>query len=105
MGDRARRRRLSFRYAARAQREHLSVAHPSGVIDCVCERSVWLFRKRKALGCGCRKRKRGNPKVAAGICCGRGYREAVVARIGGKRLERAWLVELTRTEDSWSVDL
>jgi ribosomal protein L19E len=36
--------------ARRAQREHLAIVHPDGAIDCVCERSVWYFAKRKALG-------------------------------------------------------
>lgn len=36
--------------AYKAQREHLSTVHPDGAVDCVCERSVWYFAKRKAVG-------------------------------------------------------
>ena len=36
--------------ASRAQREHLAIVHSDGGIECVCERSVWYFAKRKALG-------------------------------------------------------
>jgi hypothetical protein len=44
---RAMRRHRSYRYARRAQRTHLRQAHPDGAADCVCERSVWFFEKRK----------------------------------------------------------
>jgi hypothetical protein len=52
MGDtrtltRAARRHRSWNYARRAQRVHLRQAHPDGAVDCVCERSVWFFDKRK----------------------------------------------------------
>jgi len=47
---RAHRRHRSFTYARRAQRTHLRQAHPDGAVDCVCERSVWYFEKRKSLG-------------------------------------------------------
>ena len=44
---RALRRHRSLTYARRAQRAHLRQAHPDGAVDCVCERSVWYFEKRK----------------------------------------------------------
>jgi hypothetical protein len=47
---RLQRRHRSWRYAPRAQRLHLRTGHPDGVVDCRCERSVWYFEKRKALG-------------------------------------------------------
>ena len=36
--------------ARKAQRVHLHTIHPDGVLDCVCERSVWYFAKRKSIG-------------------------------------------------------
>ena len=36
--------------ARKAQRVHLHTLHPDGVLDCVCERSVWYFAKRKSIG-------------------------------------------------------
>jgi hypothetical protein len=45
--SRAERRHRSYVYARRAQRVHLRQAHPDGAVDCVCERSVWFFDKRK----------------------------------------------------------
>jgi hypothetical protein len=44
---RALRRHRSWTYARRAQRLHLRQAHPDGAVDCVCEKSVWYFDKRK----------------------------------------------------------
>jgi hypothetical protein len=44
---RAARRHRSWHYARRAQRVHLRLAHPDGVVDCMCERSVWCFETRK----------------------------------------------------------
>jgi hypothetical protein len=84
------RRDRSWRYAARARRIHLARVHPTGALDCVCEQSVWYFRKRKALGCACRHRKHGAPKLGTGICY-LGDRPAVRRRIQGRRLTRAWL--------------
>jgi len=61
------RRDKSWRKARRAQREHLQAVHPSGVVDCPCELSVWMFEKRKPVGCSCRKKKFGQPKLTVGI--------------------------------------
>jgi hypothetical protein len=52
-----------------------------GTVDCVCEQSVLYFQKRKALGCNCRGRRRGRPKLGSGICHGWSYRLAVIERI------------------------
>jgi hypothetical protein len=41
------RRYRSWQYARRAQRLHLSQAHPDGAGDCVCEQSVWFFEKQQ----------------------------------------------------------
>lgn len=88
------RRDRTYRKGARRRRDHLRAVHPNGVIDCVCELSVWRFAKRKGLGCEkCRGRMPGNPKVPCGLCS-RGdnkWRPAVVERIAGKRLVREWL--------------
>ncbi len=91
MEKREDRRDRSWRYGAKARREHLRVNHPSGNVDCVCDQSVWYFAKGKSLGCGCRKKKRGNPKLpGTGMCAGRDYRLSVTERISGRRLCLAW---------------
>lgn len=94
MKKREDRRARTHRKGTARQREHLQRIHPSGVIDCVCEQSIWRFAKRKGLGCEkCRRRTHGNPKVPCGLCT-RGdskWRPAVVERIAGKRLVRRWL--------------
>jgi hypothetical protein len=64
---RGHRRNRSWRKARKAQREHLRLVHPSGLVDCRCELSAWMFEKRKSLGCTCRKKKFGQPKVTVGI--------------------------------------
>jgi hypothetical protein len=84
------------RYGEAARREHMRVVHPSGVVDCVCERSAWKFAKSKSVHCRCRRRRvggSGSPKVAGGWChgAGFGYHPTVIARIAGKRLTRGWL--------------
>ena len=47
---RAQRRYRTWVKALQAQRSHLSIVHRDGVPDCICERSVWYFAKRKSLG-------------------------------------------------------
>ena len=47
---RQRRRDLSYRYARRAQDEHMRWVHQGGEVDCICERSVWYFEKQKSIG-------------------------------------------------------
>lgn len=103
MEAREKRRDRTIRYGARARAEHLRVVHPSGpeTADCVCERSVWFFAKKKSLGCSCRKHVRqsfGSPKLAGSLChLGRsvhGYHPGVAERIAGRRLTRAWLFEV-----------
>ncbi len=46
--------------------------------------------KPKKVTCNCRRKSKGNPKVGGGICY-HGMCEAVVERIDGKRLAKAWL--------------
>ncbi len=89
---RGERRDRSWRYARWAQRVHLARVHPTGEVDCVCERSVWYFRKGKAVGCRCRAKKKGAPKLPGGLCSlGEGkYRDTVAERIRGRRLTREW---------------
>lgn len=88
------RRDRTIRKGTRRRRDHLKFKHPDGVVDCVCELSVWRFAKRKGLGCEkCRGRTFGNPKVGNGLCTradGK-YRVAVEQRIAGKRLVQLWL--------------
>lgn len=92
MRKRERRRDLSYRAAARAQREHLRVVHPEGVLDCICERSVLYFRKRKSLGCSCHTKKHGQPKRGSGSCYGwTGFRPAVRLRIAWRAEQFRWM--------------
>jgi hypothetical protein len=107
MEKREDRRDRTIRYGERARKTHLRVVHPSGVVDCVCERSAWKFAKGKAVGCSCRRvGRRTGPKVVFGGCHDgvRGYHPSVAERIAGKRLARAWLVAV-RAGDADSSDL
>ncbi|MCI0569718.1 MAG: hypothetical protein L0Y66_03120, partial [Myxococcaceae bacterium] len=61
MEMRERRRALTVRHGARRRRLHLEWVHRIGPLDCVCERSVWFFARRRAWGCNCRGRERENP--------------------------------------------
>jgi len=98
MEKREERRDRTIRHGERSRRDHLRVNHPSGVVDCVCERSVWWFAKRKSLGCSCRKHVRpgfGSPKLVGSLChlggSERGYHPAIAERIDGRRLAAKWL--------------
>ena len=95
MKGREERRDRTIRYGERARRIHLRQAHPNGSIDCVCEQSAWFFAKGKAVGCRCRRRWPGRPKLALSTChgAGYGYHPSVVERIAGSRLARGWLSE------------
>jgi hypothetical protein len=109
---RGERRKRTITYGSRARDEHLRVVHPDGAVDCVCERSTWWFAKKKSLGCSCKKHVRqafGSPKLAASLCHSggsvRGYHPAVAERIAGRRLVRAWLVEIGRGVEPVDVEL
>jgi hypothetical protein len=106
------RRDRTIRYGERARAEHLRVVHPDGVVDCVCECSVWWFAKRKSLGCSCRKHVRsgfGSPKLAGSLChlvrSLRGYHPSMVARIDGRRLTEAWLSALRSGTEADDIEL
>ena len=91
------RRDRTIRYGERARKIHLEWVHPNGVVDCVCERSAWKFAKGKSMGCNCRRvGSRTGPKVVYGGCHDgiRGYHPCVIERIAGKRLTKAWLLEV-----------
>jgi hypothetical protein len=93
MKKRAARRDRTIRKGARRRKDHLERNHPNGVVDCICELSVWRFAKRKGLGCeSCRGRRHGNPKIGGGLCSGEwDWRPSVAERIAGKRVTWAWL--------------
>jgi hypothetical protein len=97
--QRERRRDLTYRAALRAQREHLQVVHPDGRPDCACERSPLYFRKRKSLGCDCRGRKHGNPKIGTGACHGGHRRLAVEQRVAWRQERHRWLRGLVDGDD------
>lgn len=103
MEKREKRRDRTVRYGERARSVHLRIVHPSGVVDCVCERSAWFFAKGKSNGCRCRRTQRGlSPKVP-GSLCHRGdgdYHPAVRQRIEGKRICRAFLRALDPSQCS-----
>ena len=104
---RGERRDRTWRYSARAQRIHLRSVHRRGAVDCICEQSVWYFRKGKAGGCRCRAKRKGAPKLAGGMCstADQGhYRRTTHLRIRGKRLAHAWLSYVGAT-DLDEVDL
>ncbi len=112
MEKREERRDRTIRYGARARAVHLRAVHPDGVIDCVCERSVWWFAKKKSLGCSCKKHVRqnfGSPKLAGSLChldrSVRGYHPGVAERIAGRRLTRAWLFEIDGGVEPDDVEL
>ena len=84
----------------------MRVVHPNGTPDCICERSVWWFARKKSLGCNCRRRWPGRPKLALSLCHGAGcYHPSVVERIAGRRLAHAWLRELRGARDADDVEL
>ena len=62
---RGERRARSEKVARRRRAAHLAEVHPDGVVDCACEWATFYFEKR-GLGCGCRKRKQGQPRGAGG---------------------------------------
>ncbi len=72
MDKREKRRWLTRRVAARRRAEHLAKIHDGdvGAVDCVCELADTYFAKRGAVTCGCRKRKRGQPRIGTGVCHG-----------------------------------
>jgi len=90
MKDREKRRERDYNYGARARAVHLRRVHPDGVVDCICEQSAWFFRKAKSVGCRCRRKKKGNPKVARGMCHGLRYHPSLLERVAGRRLCRGW---------------
>ena len=98
------RRDRTYRLGERRRKRHLALNHPNGVVDCVCDLSVWKFDKDTGRGCGCRGRKYGQPKRGAGPCFhyGRDLRPAVVDRITAKRwcrrVRSELLADVDRTE-------
>jgi hypothetical protein len=111
MGRQERRERTIW-YGTRARDEHLRVVHPDGKPDCVCERSVWWFAKKKSLGCRCKRRMRqafGSPKLASSLCHAnqslRGYHPSVVKRIEGRCLLAEWLVALRSGTEPDDIEL
>ncbi len=95
---RRRRERLarSGRKARHRRVEHLRAAHPAFLldpspanVDCACELARLYFDKRRARGCDCVKSRRGNPKIGRGICSGKKYRVAVLARQQIRRVLRS----------------
>ncbi len=95
-------RRARTETVGKARRDrHLKIVHPTGVVDCACDRSTWKFAKDKGLGCRCQRRNRSaGPKVPGSLCHGGGYdyHPCVRERIEGKRLTAAWLAELAGAE-------
>ena len=68
MEKREDRRDRTWRKAFGRQKVHFKVIHPDGVLDCPCERSVWMFDRCRAFGCDCRRRRSGRPRIAGGLC-------------------------------------
>lgn len=88
---RGERRDRTRRAIERVRRIHIEESHSRNASGCSCERRVGFFRRATALRCNCRKREHGAPKLVPNGCkAWGGYRPAVVQRIAGKRLARAW---------------
>lgn len=101
MGDRSERRRCAVCCGRRALYLHHQFVHRDGQSSCQRDQSPWFFAKNRALGCRCRRHKKGNPKVAASLCHGGEYHSSVRERIDGKTLCRAWIgVPLEALDDS-----
>jgi len=90
---RAKRIRRTLTVASRRRAWHLARIHAGdvGQVDCVCELAPTYFAKRGAVACDCRKRRKGNPRVARGMC-NIGDRE----RIYEWRLEARLLADAVR---------
>ena len=73
---RRRRRALTRRVARQRRALHLARLHPDGAVDCPCELAGTWFARRSALGCNCRRRRRGQPRQGRGVC-GIGARDAI----------------------------
>lgn len=84
---RAERRARDRRHGARVRRARLSMYNGR---EWVGENTVLFYRKSKSLGCGCRRSKKGNPKIGSGMCHSSGYHLCVLERIDGRRICRAW---------------
>jgi len=79
--DRGIRRQRTVAKGVTRRKAHLARIHPDGVVDCVCDKSVWRFSKHRAFGCGCRKKTKGRPKLGNGMCKGNGLRPTVKQRL------------------------
>lgn len=84
---RAERRARDRRYGARVRRVRLNTWDGP---EWVGDHTAWFYRKGKSIGCSCRRKHKGNPKIIRGMCHGaRGYHPSVRERIVGRRLCRA----------------
>ncbi len=100
MEKREDRRARTFRHGSRVKTTRLRVCNrdysdfgpswmrPGAFALDAASRSPLGFAKAKALGCGCLRKKRGNPKVSTSCGTGCGYHETVVERIEGSRICR-----------------
>ncbi len=103
---REQRRAQTFDYGVRVRKLHLEKVHPDGNIDCICEQSVWFFRKRKVDPCSCHKRKHGQPKRSVGLCYDLGGpRKYMKVRIAGNRLVKHWKKLIDAGIDPDDIDL
>lgn len=97
MKKREDRRDRTWRVSKKAQAHHLKTNHPDGVLDCVCERSVWFFDKVGIQRHNCSKKTHGSPKIGRGICHAYDIRPTVLIRVEWRRysydLSRAINVE------------
>ena len=88
MPTRADRRARSLRIATRRRAIHLKQVHANdrGAVDCVCELAPFYFEKR-SLGCDCRKRKKGQPRLPVGFGCANHIRPRIYK---GRQLAREY---------------
>jgi hypothetical protein len=67
-GARGERRARTIRRALTRRRDHLRLIHGGdpNAVACLCELAPLYFAKRRACGCHCRKRRRGQPRLGVG---------------------------------------
>ena len=68
----AQRRQRTLDLARRRRDAHLHthIDETTGLasVDCVCQLADTYFSKRSAFGCGCRKTRKGRPRISGGMC-------------------------------------
>ena len=67
MDKREDRRDRTWRKAFSRRKQHFLTVHTAESPGCDCRGSVWMF-DRRTLGCGCRRQRKGRPRIGGGYC-------------------------------------